>query len=66
MKMAQVEFLSVIWTVFSGYRAEPALEMGEKIEEGRARMAAVVKDSAPKLTLQMNRPADLRLKWIPR
>ncbi|KAF1975362.1 hypothetical protein BU23DRAFT_372740, partial [Bimuria novae-zelandiae CBS 107.79] len=64
MKMAQTEFLSVFYTMFSEYRAEPALEAGESLEEGLARMAAVVNDSQPRLTLQMNRPTDLKLKWV--
>ncbi|KAJ4287309.1 hypothetical protein N0V90_012707 [Kalmusia sp. IMI 367209] len=66
MKMAQVEFLSVVYTMFSAYRAEPALEVGESLKQGRARMAAVVDDSQPRLTLQMNRPTDLKLNWVRR
>lgn len=66
IKMAQTEFLSVIYTTFSEHRAELALEAGESLEQGLARMAAVVADSAPKLTLQMNKPNDLKLKWVKR
>lgn len=66
MKMAQTEFLSVIYTIFSEYRAEPALKAGESLEQGLSRMAAIVADSQPKLTLQMNRPNDLKLKWVRR
>lgn len=62
--MAQTEFLSVIYTIFSKYRAEPALEEGESLDHGRSRMAAVIEDSQPRLTLQMNRPDDLKLKWV--
>jgi cytochrome P450 len=66
MKMAQTEFLCVIYTIFSTYRVEPALEAGESLEEGRARIKAIIDDSQPKLTLQMNRPTDLKLNWIRR
>jgi hypothetical protein len=52
--------------MFSEYRVEPALETGESLEQGHARMAAIVADSQPKLTLQMNRPGDLKLKWVRR
>jgi cytochrome P450 len=66
IKMAQTEFLSVFYTMFSEYRVEPALETGESLEQGLARMAAVVADSRPKLTLQMNHPEKLKLKWVRR
>ncbi|KAF2442518.1 cytochrome P450 [Karstenula rhodostoma CBS 690.94] len=66
MKMAQTEFLSVIYTIFSEYRTEPALEAGESLEHGLSRVAAIVADSQPRLTLQMNRPNDLKLKWVRR
>ncbi|KAK7182132.1 hypothetical protein DPSP01_014055 [Paraphaeosphaeria sporulosa] len=66
MKMAQTEFLSVIYTIFSEFRAEPALEAEESLEQGLSRIAAIVADSQPKLTLQMNRPNDLKLKWVKR
>ena len=66
MKMAQTEFLSVIWTVFSDYRAEPALGEGETLEMGRKRLASVIEDSMPTLTLRMNKPEELKLKWVRR
>ena len=66
IKMAQTEFLSVMYTIFSEYRVEPILEMGESLEQGQSRMKAVVDDSQPKLTLAMNRPDDLKLKWVRR
>lgn len=66
MKMAQTEFLSVVYTIFSEYRAEPALAVGESLEQGRARIVAVVNDSQPMLTLQMKHPEDLKVKWVRR
>jgi hypothetical protein len=66
MKMAQVEFLSVVYTVFQAWRAEPVLAAGETMEEGRERLRGVINDSGPRLTLTMNRPADLKLKWTRR
>ncbi|KAL5452626.1 hypothetical protein PMIN06_005906 [Paraphaeosphaeria minitans] len=66
MKMAQTEFFSVIYTIFSEFRAEPALEAGESLEQGLSRLAAVIADSRPMVTLRMNRPNDLKLKWVRR
>ncbi|KAF2097735.1 cytochrome P450 [Rhizodiscina lignyota] len=66
MKMAQVEFTSVVYSVFSKYRVEPVLKEGESEGDARKRLAAVMDDSQPKLTLQMNRPRDAVLKWTKR
>lgn len=66
MKMAQVEFLSVIYSIFSSHRAEAVLEAGETKEMGKQRVLKVVEDSMPKLTLQMNRPEDLKVRWVKR
>lgn len=63
MKMAQVEFLCVVWTVFSTYRVEPSLKDGETMEQGKERIQDVVNDSSPRITLQMNKPTGVTLKW---
>lgn len=66
MKMAQVEFLSVLWTIFSAYRVEISLNDGETIEQGKRRILGVVNDSTPRITLQMNKPEGVTLKWSKR
>lgn len=66
MKMAQVEFLAVIYTLFSEYRVEPALMARETPNVARERLRRVLLDSQPRLTLQMNRAKDMTLKWVSR
>lgn len=61
--MSQVEFVAVITSIFSRYRVAPILENGETLEVAKERLREVVKDSQPRLTLQMNRPRDVKLKW---
>ena len=66
MKMAQVEFVSVIREIFSQWRVEVVQRAGETAAAARKRLAAVVADSSPKLTLQVNRPQDVVLRWVKR
>ena len=61
--MSQVEFVAVIATIFRGYTVAPVLENDERAEEAKDRLRDVMKDSQPRLTLQMNRPQDVKLKW---
>src|SRR5271156_6880238 len=65
-KMSQVEFVAVFVTLFRRCRVEPALSGGESMEEARQRLIEITKDSQPRLTLQMNRPRDVILKWTRR
>lgn len=66
MKMAQVEFLAIIYTLFKDYRVEASLLDGETVEQARDRLRSVMLDSSPKLTLQMNKPKDAILTWTRR
>jgi len=66
MKMAQVEFLAVIWSIFSTYRVDAALSDGESKEQARERLHSVMMNSRPRLTLQMNRPEDAVMTWTKR
>ena len=62
-KMSQVEFVTVIATLFGKCTAQPVLGMGESTEEGRRKLVNLMEDSQPVLTLQMNRPKDVRIEW---
>ncbi|KAH7192841.1 cytochrome P450 [Fusarium flagelliforme] len=65
-KMSQVEFVSVIMTVFRSCSVEPVLEDRETMEQGRERLLDLLQDSQPVLTLQINRPKEVRLRWTRR
>jgi cytochrome P450 len=66
MKMAQVEFVAVIQAMFSKWKVEVAQKAGETKDAARERLAEIVADSSPKLTLQVNRPQDVALRWTKR
>ena len=65
-KMSQVEFVSVIMTIFRSCSVETVLEDGETLEQGREKLLDLLQDSQPALTLQMNRPKEVRLRWVRR
>ncbi|EXJ74386.1 uncharacterized protein A1O5_02682 [Cladophialophora psammophila CBS 110553] len=66
-KMSQVEFVSVFMTIFGKYRCEAVkIRDKETAEEVKQRLEAVMRDSQPKLTLQMMRNKDMKLRWIRR
>jgi cytochrome P450 len=65
-KMSQVEFVAVISTLFRSATVEPVLFDGESTADAQKRLLAVTKDSQPKLTLNINRPKDIVLKWVNR
>ena len=62
-KMSQVEFVAVIMTLFGRCTVEPVLDCGQNMQQARQRLLDLMEDSQPLLTLQMNRPQDLRLRW---
>lgn len=66
MKMAQVEFTTIFATILRACKVEPALLPNESPAAARNRIIEVTKDSQPLVTLQMNRPKDLKLKWTKR
>ena len=65
-KMSQVEFVSVFATIFRKWRVELVRRDGESIEESRKRVEEVMKDSQSRLTLQMNRPREVKVKFVAR
>ena len=66
MKFSQVEFASVIMTLFRTHRAEPVLEAGESMKAAQRRLVGLMDDSISKLTLQIKHPEKCKLKWTPR
>ena len=66
MKMAQVEFVAVMATVFRRHRVDVVIEKGEDVEMARERLKGVLADSQPRITLQMNRPREVKLRWVKR
>lgn len=65
-KMSQVEFCTVFMTIFRKYRVEVALEEGETAEMGHERVRKTIRDSFPRLTMQMNRPKQVQLRFVKR
>ncbi|KAG8528346.1 uncharacterized protein KY384_007264 [Bacidia gigantensis] len=63
MKMAEVEFVAVMMSIFRTWKVAPAVLQGETTELASERLRKVVADSHPRLTLQMNRPKDVLLRW---
>jgi hypothetical protein len=61
--MSQVEFVAVFATIFSRWKVEVVLREGESMEQGRKRVEEVMEDSQSRLTLQMNRPRDVVLRF---
>ena len=64
--MSQVEFVSVMATIFKYYTVEPIVEKGETLDMAKEKLAGVMADSQPRLTLQVNRPQDVKLRWTKR
>ncbi|KAK7967585.1 uncharacterized protein PG986_001862 [Apiospora aurea] len=65
-KMSQVEFVSVISTLFGRCTAEPVPRRGESMQQARQRLLDLTEDSQPGLTLQMNKSKDVHLRWTRR
>ncbi|GKT51938.1 putative cytosine deaminase [Colletotrichum spaethianum] len=65
-KMSQVEFVTVIATLFRKCTAEPVPRKGESMEQARQRLLDLTQDSQPIVTLQMKRPKDVLLRWTRR
>lgn len=64
--MAQVEFVATISTLLAKCRIEPVVREGERIEQARGRLEYLMQDSRVRLTLQMNNPQEVILKWVAR
>ncbi|KAH7406696.1 cytochrome P450 [Phaeosphaeria sp. MPI-PUGE-AT-0046c] len=62
-KMSQVEFVAVIATLFKKCNAQPMVQDEENFDEVRQRLLELMQDSKPVLTLQLNRPQDVMIRW---
>lgn len=63
-KVAQVEFVAVMATLFRNHRVSPVLLKGETAERSRGRLIDMVNDSAIlSITLQMKHPKKVSLLW---
>jgi cytochrome P450 len=65
-KFSQVEIVSVLTAIFRTCRVEPVVEAGETMQQARDRIKAVVQDTIQKMTLTMNKPEELHLRWAKR
>lgn len=70
MKMSQVEFVSVFLTIFRRWRVELVRkDVGgrrETMEETVKRAKAAMMDSQSRLTLQMNKPKEVKVRFVRR
>ncbi|QDS69528.1 hypothetical protein FKW77_007545 [Venturia effusa] len=66
MKMAQVEFVAVIATLFRSCRAEIVMQKGETLEQARERLIRSMDESEPKFILRIENPEDVGLRWVKR
>lgn len=63
-KVAQVEFVAVMATLFREHRVSPVLLEGESPEHARGRLVDMANDSAiSAVTLQMQHPRNASLVW---
>lgn len=63
-KFAQVEFVSVIVSLFSTHHVKPVLSTGQNSEDAKKALLGMVKGSAiSAITLQMQEPRKVALKW---
>jgi hypothetical protein len=65
-KMSQVEFVSVVMTIFRRCNVEPIPRSGQSMKQAREDLLGLAQDSTSVLALQMNRPEDIRLRWTRR
>lgn len=64
--MAQVEFVAVISTLFRACKVEAAVLNGGTLAEARSKLMDLTQDSQPRVSLQMNKPNEVHLKWARR
>jgi cytochrome P450 len=65
-KMSQVEFVTTFATLFRKCTVEPVLMNGESRTEMKKRLENIMQDSNVRLTLQMNRLQEVKLRWARR
>lgn len=66
MKMSQVEFVSVMATLFRRCNARPVRKEGESEEQARQRLMDLMQDSQNVLTLRMTRQDEVGIEWVER
>lgn len=65
--MSQVEFVSVFMTIFREYSVEALRKDAQETrEQCQKRFIGLMEDSQSRMTLQMNRPREVRLRWVRR
>jgi hypothetical protein len=64
--MSQVEFVTVILTLFGQFRAEPVGPNGQGLEDSKEYFKELIEDFKIGLTLQINRPEEFKLRWLAR
>ena len=63
-KFSQVEFVAVMATLFSSYRAKPVLSKEHSAGEAQRALLSMVEGSAiSAITLQMQEPRKIALQW---
>ena len=66
MKMSQVEFSSVFFTLFRRARVEPALVGGATMEQAKEKLERILLGSRPLVTMQIMQPKEVVLRWVRR
>lgn len=64
--MSQVEFVSVMATLFRRCNARPARKEGESEEQAKQRLRDLMDDSQNVLTLRMTRQDEVGIEWVER
>jgi len=63
-KFAQVEFVSVVANLFSTHQVKPVLSPGQNSDDATKALLCMVEGSAiSAITLQMQEPRKVALKW---
>jgi cytochrome P450 len=63
MKMAQVEFVSILRAIVSEWTIEPAGNEGESLGSATQRLRKMIDESQPKMTLQVKDPEQVNLRF---
>ncbi len=64
--MSQVEFVMVLATIFKSCKIEPALRRRESMTRARQKLVDLMNDSSPVVSLRMNKPEEVHLRWSKR
>lgn len=65
-KFSQVEFVAIVSVLCRQYRIEVVPKQGETPEQARMRCRAVIEDSQTEITLRMNDPWSVNLRFVER